>query len=68
MTVNTTNSKGKGKTPDPDVWDLNFGALLASLHLPDTTITGYQLYADASGGNRVPSDPYFFVGQKVVNP
>jgi hypothetical protein len=66
LTVNTTSSiKGKGA---PDVWDLNFGQLLTSLHMPDTNITGYQLYADASSGNKVPSDPYFFVSQKIVSP
>jgi len=56
--------KGKGV----DVWDLNLGALLHSLNLADTNITGYVLYADAKAGERVKSDPYFFISQSVVSP
>lgn len=67
LTVNTTSPVATGKGA-PDVWDLNLGALLAKMSLPDTNITGYQLYADASTGNKVPSDPYFFVSQKIVSP
>ncbi len=67
LTVNTTSPVATGKGA-PDVWDLNLGALLASMHLANTTITKYQLYADATGGEKVPSDPYFFVSQKIVSP
>lgn len=69
LTPDSTALGGKGKKGDKaDVWDLNFGALLKSLNLADTTITGYVLYADAKGGETVKSDPYFFVSQSVVSP
>lgn len=64
---NTALSSGKKKSK-VDVWDLNFGALLQSLNLADTNITGYVLYANAKGGEKVKSDPYFFVSQSVVSP
>jgi hypothetical protein len=67
-TTTTGKGKGKGKGPNVDTWDLNLGQLLASLHLSDTSITGYVLYADAKGGETVKSDPYFFVSQSVVSP
>lgn len=51
-----------------DVWDINLGSLLTEMHLPDTIITKYQLYADAGNAEHVPSDPYFFVKQRIVSP
>jgi hypothetical protein len=44
-----------------DVWDLNFGAVLSSLHLADGPITGFLLYADALNGEQTNSDPYLLV-------
>ena len=44
-----------------DVWDLNFGKVLASMHLADGPITGFLLYADALGGEQNNSDPYLLV-------
>lgn len=61
-----TGKKGKGAKVD--IWDLNLGQLLASLKLSDANITGYVLYADAKGGEKVESDPYFFISQSVVSP
>ena len=56
MTVNTTT--GNNNT---DVWDLNFGKVLASMHLADGPITGFLLYADALNGEQNNSDPYLLV-------
>ena len=44
-----------------DVWDLNFGAVLNSLHLADGPISGFLLYADALNGEKPNSDPYLLV-------
>jgi hypothetical protein len=63
-----SGGKGKKKGGGVDLWTLNFGALLKSLNLADTTITGYVLYADSKGGETAKSDPYFFVSQSVVSP
>ena len=49
---------GKGAT---DVWDLNFGNLLNTLHLADAPITGFLLYADMNNGEKPSSDPYLLV-------
>lgn len=62
--VSSNSKKGKGV----DTWDLNFGALLKSLNLADTNITGYVLYADSKNGEGSKSDPYFFISQSVVSP
>jgi hypothetical protein len=56
MTVNTTT--GNNNT---DVWDLNFGKVLASMHLADGPISGFLLYADALNGEQNNSDPYLLV-------
>ena len=48
-----------GKTSD--VWDINLGQLLTTLKMSDTAISGYILYADATGGERPNSDPYLLV-------
>jgi hypothetical protein len=55
MTVNTTTGT------NTDVWDLNFGKVLASMHLADGPITGFLLYADALNGEQNNSDPYLLV-------
>ena len=57
---NLTPAGGAGKNGS-DTWNLNFGALLKTLGKPDAPISGFLLYADAHGGERVPSDPYFLV-------
>jgi hypothetical protein len=44
-----------------DTWDLNFGALLNSIHLADQNISGFLLYADQSNGEKASSDPYLLV-------
>jgi hypothetical protein len=49
---------GKGST---DMWDLNFGALLSTLHLSDAPISGFLLYADTTNGEKPNSDPYLLV-------
>jgi hypothetical protein len=53
-----------------DIWDLNFGALLNSLHLADGQITGFILYADSLNGETPGSDPYLLVsaGNGMVVP
>ena len=55
MTVNTTTGN------NTDVWDLNFGKVLTSMHLADGPITGFLLYADALNGEQNNSDPYLLV-------
>jgi hypothetical protein len=55
MTVNTTTGT------NTDVWDLNFGKVLTSMHLTDGPITGFLLYADALHGEQNNSDPYLLV-------
>lgn len=55
MTLNTTTGK------NTDVWDLNFGKVLASMHIADGPITGFLLYADAANGEQNNSDPYLLV-------
>jgi hypothetical protein len=55
MTVNTTTGN------NTDVWDLNFGKVLNSMHLADGPITGFLLYADALNGEQNNSDPYLLV-------
>lgn len=55
MTVNTTVGNST------DVWDLNFGKVLASMHLTDGPISGFLLYADALNGEQNNSDPYLLV-------
>lgn len=54
----TPNSSPGNKT---DVWDLNFGKVLASMNLADGPISGFLLYADAKGGEQSNSDPYLLV-------
>ena len=44
-----------------DVWDLNFGKVLAAMHLADGPISGFLLYADALNGEQNNSDPYLLV-------
>jgi hypothetical protein len=63
-----SSSNTGGKKASTDMWDLNLGKLLQSMHLADTNVTGYVLYADAQHGEKVPSDPYFFVNQTIVSP
>ena len=53
------SSSGKGKSGD--IWDVSFAKLLAALHLADAPISGFILYADATGGERPSSDPYLLV-------
>lgn len=55
MTVNTTPGN------PTDVWDLNFGKVLASMHIADGPISGFLLYADALNGEQNNSDPYLVV-------
>ena len=55
MTVNTSTGN------NTDVWDLNFGKVLSSMHLADGPITGFLLYADALNGEQNNSDPYLLV-------
>ena len=55
MTLNTTTGT------NTDVWDLNFGKVLTSMHLADGPITGFLLYADALNGEQNNSDPYLLV-------
>ena len=55
MTVNTTPGNST------DVWDLNFGKVLASMHIADGPISGFLLYADAANGEQNNSDPYLLV-------
>jgi hypothetical protein len=50
------NSGGKA-----DVWDLSFAQLLGNLHMQDTAISGFVLYADRTNGEVPNSDPYFLV-------
>ncbi|HST29500.1 MAG TPA: hypothetical protein VLK27_01530 [Chthoniobacterales bacterium] len=68
LTPDTAALGGKKKGKGSDVWDLNFGALLKSLNLADTQITGYVLYADSKNGENNKSDPYFFISQSFVSP
>jgi hypothetical protein len=51
-------------------FDLNFGALLTNKGLADGPISGFLLYADATDGEHVGSDPYFLqsIGNGVVVP
>jgi hypothetical protein len=58
LLVPNNTAGGKGST---DVWDLNIGAVLNSLHISDTTITGFLLSADMSHGEIPNSDPYLLV-------
>jgi len=53
-----------------DVWDINLGSVLNTLNISDTTISGFILYADATGGERPNSDPYLLVsaGNGIVVP
>lgn len=66
--VEQVDSHGKGK----DIWDINFGTLLSKAHINDTTISGFQLYADSMRGEAPASDPYLMVsvgkGQMVPEP
>lgn len=55
MTPNTTTGVKS------DVWDLNFGKVLASMNLADGPISGFLLYADALNGEKNDSDPYLLV-------
>src|SRR5437667_88054 len=43
------------------VWKLNFGQLLSTLHLQDTSISGFLLSADMTHGERPNSDPYLLI-------
>lgn len=63
----TSSTSGK-KSKAGDVWDINFGDLLAGLNIADAPITGFILYADATGGEKPNSDPYLLlsVGNGMV--
>jgi hypothetical protein len=52
---------GSAPKDSPDVWNLNFAGLLNTLGKPDALISGYVLYADATGGEMCRSDPYLLV-------
>jgi hypothetical protein len=56
LTPNTTSG-----SKSSDIWNLNFGQLLNSLHLQDTSITGFILSADMANGEIPSSDPYLLV-------
>ena len=56
LTQNTTSG-----SKSTDIWNLNFGQLLNSLHLQDTSITGFVLSADMANGEIPSSDPYLLV-------
>lgn len=50
------------KTPtSDDVWNVNLGQVLDTLHLPDTSVAGFLLYADQNNGEKANSDPYLLV-------
>jgi len=44
-----------------DTWDINFAGLLNTLHLADTPINGFILFADQTGKEQPSSDPYLLV-------
>jgi hypothetical protein len=44
-----------------DTWDINFAGLLNTLHLADTPINGFVLFADTAAGEKPSSDPYLLV-------
>ena len=44
-----------------DVWDLNLGALLSTLHISANSISGFMLSADMSNGEKPNSDPYLMI-------
>ena len=56
LVANTTAGQAKG-----DVWDINFGSVLAGLKLADGPISGFLLYADMANGEKANSDPYLVV-------
>jgi hypothetical protein len=43
-----------------DIWKVNIGQLLTTSHISDAAISGFVLYADATGGEQA-SDPYLLV-------
>lgn len=45
----------------PDVWNINFPGLLNTLHLTNSPINGFLLFADTTGGEKPGSDPYLLV-------
>jgi hypothetical protein len=44
-----------------DTWNINFAGLLNTLHLADTPINGFILFADQAAGEVANSDPYLLV-------
>ena len=44
-----------------DTWNINFAGLLNTLHLADTAINGFILFADQAAGEVANSDPYLLV-------
>jgi hypothetical protein len=61
-----------GKKGESDVWDINLGDLLNSLHLADGPISGFILSADMANNEKTDSDPYLLVevsnGTQVPEP
>jgi hypothetical protein len=57
-----------GKKGSADTWDLSFATLLNNLHMQDTAISGFVLYADRTDTEHVPSDPYFLVSANNGTP
>ena len=55
-----------------DTWNINFAGLLNTLHLADTPINGFILFADQAAGEVANSDPYLLVsvgsGTQVPEP
>jgi hypothetical protein len=44
-----------------DTWNINFAGLINTLHLADTPINGFVLFADTAAGERPSSDPYLLI-------
>jgi len=55
-----------------DTWNINFAGLLNTLHLADTPINGFILFADQAAGEVANSDPYLLIsvgsGTQVPEP
>lgn len=55
-----------------DIWDINIGSLLSSMHAHSGPVSRVVLYADASNGEKANSDPYLLKaigkGQPVPEP
>jgi hypothetical protein len=51
-----------------DIWNINFGTLLNKMGVGNATMSGFELYADATHGEKVGSDPYLMVSAAAPAP